>query len=186
MPAKQPAYLLDRASIEHALFKLEQLKESAASFRSNALCRMFDLTPRKLQWWDERRVISPKIIGHARQYSIEDAILIGVIENLRSRQVSLQRIRSLVRFLNKGVRKTNLRELPSFVVVYDDLPARRRRRHKHRHHRQNRRRRTRPADRVLFSTDPEQIMAALAEAGKGVRVVSLRSIIERIYRRGIQ
>lgn len=59
------------------------------------------ITPRQLQWWDERGLVVPERQGHRRLYSMEDLAEIAVICELRQRGFSLQRVRKVVRFLQR-------------------------------------------------------------------------------------
>jgi DNA-binding transcriptional MerR regulator len=54
-----------------------------------------------LQWWDERKVVSPKRDGHKRLYLAEEVIEITVIAELRRKGFSLQKIRRVLRFLQR-------------------------------------------------------------------------------------
>jgi len=62
---------------------------------------MTGITPRQLQWWDERKIVSPARQGHRRIYSFEDLTEVAVICELRRRGFSLQRVRKVVRFLQR-------------------------------------------------------------------------------------
>ena len=62
---------------------------------------MTGITPRQLQWWDERKIVSPARQGHRRVYSFEDLTEVAVICELRRRGFSLQRVRKVVRFLQR-------------------------------------------------------------------------------------
>ena len=59
------------------------------------------ITPRQLQWWDERRVVVPAREGHRRLYSMEDLAEVAVICQLRRKGFSLQRVRKVMRFLQR-------------------------------------------------------------------------------------
>ena len=52
---------------------------------------------RQLQWWDERKIISPRQEGHRRLYVGSDVITVMAIVELRRKGLSLQKIRRLVR-----------------------------------------------------------------------------------------
>jgi DNA-binding transcriptional MerR regulator len=54
---------------------------------------------RQLQFWDERRVIQPSQHGHRRVYEQEDLFKTLLVARLRSKGVSLQRIRALLKSL---------------------------------------------------------------------------------------
>jgi DNA-binding transcriptional MerR regulator len=56
---------------------------------------------RQLQWWDERKVVSPRHEGHRRVYFPSEVIEITVIAELRRKGFSLQKIRRVLRFLQK-------------------------------------------------------------------------------------
>src|ERR1700675_5046815 len=56
---------------------------------------------RQLQWWDERKVVSPRHEGHRRGYFPRDVIQITIIAELRRKGFSLQKIRRVLRFLQK-------------------------------------------------------------------------------------
>jgi DNA-binding transcriptional MerR regulator len=59
------------------------------------------ITPRQLQWWDERGVVVPRREGHRRLYSPQALAEIAVICELRRRGISLQKVRKVVRLLQK-------------------------------------------------------------------------------------
>jgi DNA-binding transcriptional MerR regulator len=56
---------------------------------------------RQLQWWDERKVVSPRHEGHRRVYFRAEVVEITVIAELRRKGFSLQKIRRVLRFLQK-------------------------------------------------------------------------------------
>jgi len=58
-----------------------------------------------LQWWDERNVVSPRQDGHKRIYLPEEVVEISVIAELRRKGFSLQKIRRVLRFLQKDMGK---------------------------------------------------------------------------------
>ena len=60
---------------------------------------------RQLQWWDERKVVSPRHEGHRRVYLAEEVIEITVIAELRRKAFSLQKIRKVLRFLHREMGK---------------------------------------------------------------------------------
>ena len=73
----------------------------AAEFTSREVVKLTGITLRQLQWWDERGIVSPSRKGHRRVYSMEDLAEVAVICELRKRGFSLQRMRKVVRFLQK-------------------------------------------------------------------------------------
>lgn len=70
-------------------------------FTSRDVVAMTGITPRQLQWWDERGIVVPAREGHRRLYSFEDLSEVAVICELRRRGFSLQRVRKVIRFLQK-------------------------------------------------------------------------------------
>jgi len=68
-------------------------------FTSREVVQLTGITPRQLQWWDERGIVVPSRDGRRRLYSMEDLSEIAVICELRERGFSLQRVRKMVRFL---------------------------------------------------------------------------------------
>lgn len=72
-----------------------------APFTSRDVVRMTGITPRQLQWWDERGIVRPTREGHRRLYAIEDLVEVAVICELRQRGFSLQRVRKVMRFLQR-------------------------------------------------------------------------------------
>jgi DNA-binding transcriptional MerR regulator len=70
-------------------------------FTSRDVVELTGITPRQLQWWDERGIVVPIREGHRRLYSFEDLSEVAVICQLRRKGFSLQRVRKVVRFLQK-------------------------------------------------------------------------------------
>jgi DNA-binding transcriptional MerR regulator len=71
------------------------------SFTSQDVIRLTGITARQLQWWDERGIVVPARQGHRRIYSFEDLTEVAVICELRRKGFSLQRMRKVIRFLQK-------------------------------------------------------------------------------------
>ena len=71
------------------------------SFTSRDVARLTGISARQLQWWDERGIVVPARQGHRRIYSFEDLTEVAVICELRRKGFSLQRMRSVVRFLQR-------------------------------------------------------------------------------------
>jgi DNA-binding transcriptional MerR regulator len=70
-------------------------------FTSREVVSLTGITPRQLQWWDERRIVVPSRVGRCRLYSMEDLAEVAVICQLRRRGFSLQRVRKVMRFLQR-------------------------------------------------------------------------------------
>jgi DNA-binding transcriptional MerR regulator len=75
------------------------------SFTSEDVHRLTGITARQLQWWDECGLVVPRRQGHRRIYSFEDLTEVAVICELRRKGFSLQRMRKVVRFLQKEFKK---------------------------------------------------------------------------------
>jgi len=74
-------------------------------FNSSDVARICGVSLRQLQWWDERNVVSPRQDGHKRIYQPEEVVEISVIAELRRKGFSLQKIRRVLRFLQKDMGK---------------------------------------------------------------------------------
>jgi DNA-binding transcriptional MerR regulator len=75
------------------------------SFTSAEVMARTGITARQLQWWDERGIVVPAREGHRRLYSIDDLAEVAVICDLRRRGFSLQRVRKVMRLLQKEFKK---------------------------------------------------------------------------------
>jgi DNA-binding transcriptional MerR regulator len=75
------------------------------TFTSNEVIALTGITARQLQWWDERGIVIPSREGHKRIYSLDDLAEIAVICELRERGFSLQKIRRVIRFLQRELGK---------------------------------------------------------------------------------
>jgi DNA-binding transcriptional MerR regulator len=69
-------------------------------FTSSEVVALTGITPRQLQWWDERGVVKPDREGHRRLYSMDRLMEIAVICELRHKGFSLQGVRRVLRFLS--------------------------------------------------------------------------------------
>jgi DNA-binding transcriptional MerR regulator len=70
-------------------------------FTSSEVVALTGITPRQLQWWDERGIVVPARQGHRRLYSMDNLAEVAVICELRRRGFSLQRMRKVIRFLQR-------------------------------------------------------------------------------------
>ena len=73
-----------------------EAEDSARTFASSDVSRIAEVSLRQLQWWDERKVVSPRHEGHKRVYQPEEVIEITVIAELRRKGFSLQKIRRVL------------------------------------------------------------------------------------------
>src|ERR1700719_1464245 len=77
----------------------------AQGYNSSEVARICGVSLRQLQWWDERNVVAPRQDGHKRVYLTEEVVEISVIAELRRKGFSLQKIRRVLRFLQKDMGK---------------------------------------------------------------------------------
>jgi len=74
-------------------------------YTSGDVARIAGVSLRQLQWWDERNVVSPRQEGHRRVYRPQEVVEVSVIAELRRKGFSLQKIRRVLRFLQKEMGK---------------------------------------------------------------------------------
>jgi DNA-binding transcriptional MerR regulator len=67
--------------------------------------RLTGVSLRQLQWWDEQRVVSPRHEGHKRVYAMEEVLEISLIAELRRKGFSLQKIRRVLKLMQKEMAK---------------------------------------------------------------------------------
>ncbi len=87
------------------MFKTRKIRPApippAESYSSADVARVANISLRQLQWWDERHVVSPEHQGHKRMYSPQQVVEITVIAELRRKGFSLQKIRRVLRYLQR-------------------------------------------------------------------------------------
>ncbi len=87
------------------MFKTRKVRPDLPSgqrtYTSTDVATIAQVSLRQLQWWDERKVVSPRHEGHKRIYNPEEVIEITVIAELRRKGFSLQKIRRVLRFLQR-------------------------------------------------------------------------------------
>jgi len=91
------------------MFKTKKTRPEGSSpdknYTSSDVSRIAGVSLRQLQWWDERNVVSPRQDGHRRVYLPQEVIEVSVIAELRRKGFSLQKIRRVLRFLQKDMGK---------------------------------------------------------------------------------
>src|SRR5438045_9054679 len=70
-------------------------------FSSLEAMKLTGITARQLQWWDERGIVVPQRQGRNRLYSEEDLAELAVISELRRKGFPLQRVRKVMRYLQR-------------------------------------------------------------------------------------
>ena len=95
------------------------------TYSSSEVSDVAGVSLRQLQWWDERKVVSPRHEGHRRVYFPAEVIEITVIAELRRKGFSLQKIRRVLRFLQKemGKRLADLTQASSDLHLVTDGKA---------------------------------------------------------------
>ena len=75
------------------------------TFTSSQVVELTSISPRQLQWWDERGIVVPAREGRNRLYSMDDLAEIAVVCQLRKKGFSLQRVRKIMRYLQRELGK---------------------------------------------------------------------------------
>ncbi len=99
--------IVKQGSAEMFKTKKSRLDPAApeAAFSSSEVSQLSGVSLRQLQWWDERKVVSPGHDGHRRLYLPSEVVEIMVIAELRQKGFSLQKIRRVLRFLQREMGK---------------------------------------------------------------------------------
>ena len=72
---------------------------------SAEVSKLSGVSLRQLQWWDEQKVVSPRHEGHRRVYSTAEVVEITVIAELRRKGFSLQKIRRVLKWMQREMGK---------------------------------------------------------------------------------
>ena len=73
------------------------------TYASSEVSRLARVSLRQLQWWDEKHVVSPRHQGHKRMYTPEEVLEITVIAELRRKGFSLQKLRRVLKYLQRDM-----------------------------------------------------------------------------------
>src|SRR5260370_29994672 len=91
------------------MFKAKKTRPAAVpvngSYPSSDVARISGVSLRQLQWWDEQNVVSPRHDGHKRVYLPNEVVEVTVIPELRRKGFSLQKIRRVLRYLQREMGK---------------------------------------------------------------------------------
>jgi len=91
------------------MFKAKKTRSAAVpvngSYPSSDVARISGVSLRQLQWWDEQNVVSPRHDGHKRVYLPNEVVEVTVIAELRRKGFSLQKIRRVLRYLQREMGK---------------------------------------------------------------------------------
>jgi DNA-binding transcriptional MerR regulator len=106
-----------RPAASASLLKTDKAPLEERTYSSVEVAQVAQVSLRQLQWWDERKVVSPRHEGHRRVYFTAEVIEITVIAELRRKGFSLQKIRRVLRFLQKEMGK----RLAEVIAATSDL-----------------------------------------------------------------
>lgn len=128
------------------------------AFTSQDVIRLTGISARQLQWWDEKRIVVPTRAGRRRVYSFVDVTEVAVICELRTKGFSLQRVRKVVRFLQKEF-GTRLAETVTGSSVYHLLTDGR---------------------TIYLETSPQQILDILENSRQPMFAVCLSDTVRQV------
>jgi DNA-binding transcriptional MerR regulator len=74
-------------------------------FLSADASRIAGVSLRQLQWWDERKLVSPAIEDHRRVYTAEQVLEVLTVSAVRGKGLSLLKIRKVLRLLRRELGK---------------------------------------------------------------------------------
>jgi DNA-binding transcriptional MerR regulator len=78
---------------------------SRRTYSSTEMAQLAQVTLRQLQWWDERKVVTPRHENHKRVYELREAAESMLVAELRRKGLPLQRIRRLLRLFRQETRR---------------------------------------------------------------------------------
>ncbi len=127
-------------------------------FHSHEVVELTGITARQLQWWDEHGIVVPARAGHCRLYSEADLAEVAVICQLRKKGFSLQRVRKIMRLLQREFGK-RLADTVSGASEYHLLTD---------------------GERVFLETSPRQIVDILKNSQQPILGVCVSDEIQKI------
>jgi DNA-binding transcriptional MerR regulator len=83
------------------------------TFSTTQVAEAAQVTLRQLQWWDERDLIVPAHEKHSRVYDTDDFFKTLLVARMRSKGLSLQRVRACL----KSLPLENLQRNPEAVLL---------------------------------------------------------------------
>ncbi len=121
-------------------------------FLSADVARIAGITLRQLQWWDERKLVSPRKEEHRRIYTPEQVLEILTVASFRHKGLSLQKIRKILRLLRRELAWP----LKSRLYLLTD------------------------GNSIYVENQPESVLQHLIEATRPMHVVCLTDQMDRI------
>lgn len=132
-------------------------------FFSSDVSQMAGVSLRQLQWWDERKLVTPRKKDHRRLYTPRQVLEIPTAGELRRKGLSLQKIRRVLRLLRRELNQRFGEDLEYshrlFVLTDGQL--------------------------VFLEEQPERVLARLAEAATAMCLVCLSDLTHRILARNV-
>jgi DNA-binding transcriptional MerR regulator len=132
-------------------------------FFSSDVSQMAGVTLRQLQWWDERKLVTPRKQDHRRLYTPRQVLEILTAAELRRKGLSLQKIRRVLRLLRRGINH-RFGEDPQYISRLFVLTD---------------------GQSLFLEEQPERVLARLAEARSAMCLVCLSDLMHRILARDI-
>ncbi len=133
----------------------------AAVYGSRDVSDLTGVSPRQLQWWDERGVVSPVQRSHRRLYSRFEVVQVSLVVALRQKGLSLKRSRAVLDAFKLYVGQTGpacLDPRPADAGLYLVTDG----------------------EKVYIAESLDETIEAILEAQKPVIGISLSSIISRV------
>ena len=136
-----------------------QLFSMKTRFNTDEVVAFTGITRRQLQWWDEQKIVVPARLGRNRRYSLDDIAEIAVLQQLRNKGVSLQKLRRIVRFLQTEMQ----RRLFETVTAESDIHL------------------LTDGKRIYLETSEKQIVDILKNAQQPILAVCLNDAVREIH-----
>lgn len=126
-------------------------------FLSVDVSRVAGVSLRQLQWWDERKLVSPPIEDHRRVYTSEQVLEILIVAALRGKRLSLLKIRKVLRFLRRESvqQRKNLTAKSKSYLITDGKS-------------------------VFVDDQPERILNRIADAARPIYLICLTDLMNRL------
>jgi DNA-binding transcriptional MerR regulator len=126
-------------------------------FLSVDVSRVAGVSLRQLQWWDERKLVSPPIEDHRRVYTSDQVLEILIVAALRGKRLSLLKIRKVLRFLRRESvqQRKNLTAKSKSYLITDGKS-------------------------VFVDDQPERILNRIADAARPIYLICLTDLMKRL------
>lgn len=86
-------------------------------FGTKSVVQLTGATERKLQWWDERKILYPMRVGHRRRWPPVEIALADLIVKLRPQKLSLHRLRQVLEATRQAIHSRKCRDQALTVVI---------------------------------------------------------------------